>query len=48
MAFSLRVALPEDVPGIRVLIAESVRGLQVQYSEAPREAALRTVFTVDS
>ena len=42
------MALPEDVSGIRVLIAESVRGLQVQYSVTQREAALRTVFTVDS
>jgi len=48
MAFHLRAATREDVPAIRELIAASVRGLQVEYSLAEREAALATVFTVDS
>ena len=38
----------EDVPAVRALISASVRGLQVEYTEAQREAALRTVFTVDT
>jgi GNAT superfamily N-acetyltransferase len=48
MAFRLRVATLEDVPAIRELIAASVRGLQVEYSPEEREAAIATVFTVDS
>jgi GNAT superfamily N-acetyltransferase len=47
--FHLRVATVNDVAAIRILIAASVRGLQVgDYSEAQREGALATVFTVDS
>jgi GNAT superfamily N-acetyltransferase len=47
-AFELRAATPADIPRIRELIAASVRGLQDQYSPAQREAALATVFTVDT
>jgi GNAT superfamily N-acetyltransferase len=47
--FHLRVATANDVAAIRALIEVSVRGLQVaDYSEAQREGALATVFTVDS
>jgi GNAT superfamily N-acetyltransferase len=47
--FHLRVAMVEDVAGIRELIAASVRGLQAgDYSAAQIEGALATVFTVDS
>ncbi len=49
MSFRLRIATPEDVPGIRRLIAASVRGLQDKdYTRAQREGALATAFTVDS
>jgi GNAT superfamily N-acetyltransferase len=48
MDFEVRTALPTDVEGITELIRASVRGLQGQYTEAQREAALRTIFTVDS
>ena len=48
MAFQLRIATAEDVPAIRMLIKASVRKLQVEYSPAEREAAIATVFTVDS
>ncbi len=41
--------MAEDVAGIRALIGESVRGLQaVDYSTEQIEAALATVFTMDS
>jgi GNAT superfamily N-acetyltransferase len=47
--FHLRVATTEDVAGIRGLIDASVRGLQAaDYSAAQIDAALATVFTVDS
>jgi GNAT superfamily N-acetyltransferase len=47
--FQLRVATPEDVPGICKLIDASVRVLQAKdYSPAQIEGALATVFTVDS
>jgi len=47
--FELRVATAEDVAGIRELIDASVRGLQARdYSAAQIEAALATVFTMDS
>jgi GNAT superfamily N-acetyltransferase len=47
--FYLRVATANDVGTIRGLIESSVRGLQAgDYSEAQREGALATVFTVDS
>ena len=49
MKFHLRVATAEDVAGIREVIDASVRGLQVgDYSPAEIDAALRTVFTIDS
>lgn len=48
MAFQLRVATAADIPAIQDLIAASVRALQVEYAPAEREAALATVFTVDS
>jgi hypothetical protein len=48
MRFRLQAATPTDIPRIRELIAASVRALQVEYSPAQREAALATVFTVDS
>jgi GNAT superfamily N-acetyltransferase len=47
--FVVQTATAEDVPGIRELIAASVRELQKgDYSAAQIEAALATVFTVDS
>jgi GNAT superfamily N-acetyltransferase len=48
MPFHLQVATASDIPRIRELIAASVRALQVEYSPEQREAALATVFTVDS
>jgi len=48
MEISVRVIGLEDVAAVTALIGASVRGLQVEYSEAQREAALRTVFTVDT
>ena len=45
----VRVAVPADVPILRVLIDASVRGLQAQdYTPAQIENALQTVFGVDS
>ena len=47
--FRLRVATAEDVAGIREVIEASVRGLQAgDYSATQIEAALATVFTIDS
>jgi GNAT superfamily N-acetyltransferase len=48
MDFTIRVATGADVPAITELIAASVRGLQPEYTARQREAALATVFTVDS
>ncbi len=48
MQHKLRVATITDIPAIRRLIQASVRGLQAEYTDAQREAALRTVFTVDT
>jgi GNAT superfamily N-acetyltransferase len=48
MPFRLQAATTSDIPRIRELIAASVRALQVEYSAEQREAALATVFTVDS
>src|SRR5580693_4448486 len=49
MSICIRVATPEDVPVLRELIEVSVRKLQAEdYTVAQREAALRTVFGVDS
>ena len=48
-AFSIRAALPEDVPVLKALIEASVRELQAgDYTPAQIEGALRTVFGVDS
>jgi GNAT superfamily N-acetyltransferase len=48
-SFCVRVAMMEDVTGIRRLIDASVRGLQAgDYTAAQIEGALATVFTVDS
>ncbi|HTC74130.1 MAG TPA: GNAT family N-acetyltransferase [Edaphobacter sp.] len=47
--FHLQTATAEDVPRICELIEDSVRGLQAgDYSPAQIDAALATVFTVDS
>jgi GNAT superfamily N-acetyltransferase len=47
--FTIRLAVPADVPVLRDLVSASVRGLQVQdYSPAQLESALRTVYGVDS
>jgi len=44
-----RLATAEDIPLLRALIDDSVRRLQTNdYSQAQLEAALRTVFGVDS
>jgi GNAT superfamily N-acetyltransferase len=49
MSYSLRKAVAADIPAVEKLIDASVRGLQAQeYSPEQIEAALRTVFTVDS
>lgn len=49
MIWEVRLATSDDIRELRVLIAASVRGLQTQDSSpAQMEAALRTVFTVDS
>jgi len=47
--FTIRAALPSDVPVLRGLIDSSVRRLQSQdYSPQQIDGALRTVFGVDS
>jgi GNAT superfamily N-acetyltransferase len=49
MSIQIRLATPEDVPVLRELIEASVREVQAEdYTAAQREAALRTVFGVDS
>jgi GNAT superfamily N-acetyltransferase len=48
MEFHFRAATAADIPAIRDLIAASVRALQLEYSPAEREAAIATVFTVDT
>lgn len=49
LAIRIRQAAPADVPALQELIAASVRALQVDdYSQAQREAALESVFGVDS
>ncbi|HTM82952.1 GNAT family N-acetyltransferase [Asticcacaulis sp.] len=45
---SLRPAQLADIPALQALIAESVMVLQLDYSEAQRQAALGTVFGVDT
>jgi GNAT superfamily N-acetyltransferase len=47
--FSLRKAMPADVPVLETLIEASVRGLQAQdYSPSQIESALASVYGVDS
>ncbi len=46
--FHFQKATSADIPRIRELIAASVRVLQIEYTPEQREAALATVFTVDS
>jgi GNAT superfamily N-acetyltransferase len=47
--FSLRKAVPGDVPVLETLIEASVRGLQAQdYSPSQIESALASVYGVDS
>jgi GNAT superfamily N-acetyltransferase len=49
MGIRIRPAIPEEVPYLRELIEASVRQLQADdYTENQREAALRTVFGIDS
>ena len=49
MNLQIRIAAPDDVPQLRVLIEASVRGLQAKdYSPAQIELALKTVYGVDS
>ena len=49
MDFSLRKAMPADVPALETLIEASVRGLQAQdYSPSQIESALTSVYGVDS
>ena len=49
MNFSIRPAIPADVPTLQSLIEASVRGLQTNdYSPAQIEAALQKVFGVDT
>lgn len=49
MDFSLRKAVPADVPTLGVLIDASVRGLQAgDYSPSQIESALASVYGVDS
>ena len=45
----IRIATSRDVPAVEQLIAASVRELQAEdYSSEQREAALQSVFGVDS
>ena len=45
---TVRLACPDDIPGIRSLIEQSVMTLQAaDYSQEQREGALGTVFGVD-
>jgi GNAT superfamily N-acetyltransferase len=49
MGFHVRLAEAVDIPALQALIAASVRTLQASdYSDAQREAALTTVFGVDT
>jgi GNAT superfamily N-acetyltransferase len=49
MNFTLRQAVPADIPTLRVLIDASVRGLQAKdYTPAQIEGALQTFYGVDS
>src|SRR5437868_7034405 len=47
--FALRLATPDDIPTLRVLIDQSVRGLQARdYTPRQLELALQTVYGVDT
>ena len=47
--FKIRLAVPADVPVLRLLIEASVRGLQAaDYTPSQLESALATVYGVDS
>ena len=49
MPFTLRVAVPADIPALTTLIERSARALSVgYYTPAEAEAAIRHVFGVDS
>lgn len=49
MIFNIRVAVPDDVPGLSVLIPASVRGLSNGYYSARQvESALVYMFGIDS
>ena len=49
MTFTIRKALPSDVPTLEALIDRSVRGLQAEdYTPTQLESALATVYGVDS
>jgi GNAT superfamily N-acetyltransferase len=49
MNFSLRHAVPADIPALRVLIEAAVRGLQAaDYTPNQIEGALQSVYGVDS
>lgn len=49
MTFTLRQAVPSDIPTLRVLIDASVRGLQAEdYSPSQIKSALESVYGVDS
>ena len=45
---ALRLATSNDIAELEELISASVRGLQHEYTEAQKEAALGTVFGVDT
>ncbi len=48
-AFSIRLAAPDDIPGLHALIEASVRGLQAtDYTPAQIEGALGTVLGLDT
>ena len=49
MEIKIRVLTVAEIPAVAELVAASVRGLQGgEYGERERDAALRTVFTVDT
>ena len=48
MPFRIRILNPAEIPQITALIQASVLALQADYTPAQREAALTTVFTVDT
>ena len=49
MPFTIRAATQDDIPALAALIKASVRQLQAgDYTEAQREAALKSVYGVDT